>query len=205
MTKRSIPSGLLAVILATAAIMVPVVPVRAAPVAVTRFHTPESLGALGHGAVTLSAGAGIDPVNLETQVWLEAVARELAALGFGAATPNAADIVAEVRFESESTQTGAQRRGPVSVGVGGSTGGYHSGVGLGLGFSFGGGPRQIVWQRLAVTLRERATGKALWEGRAEARESAKSPQVQVAAAAPRLAHALFAGFPGTSGATISVK
>jgi hypothetical protein len=178
---------------------------HAAPVEVTRFHTAESLATLGHGAVTVSAAAGLDPASLETQAWTAAVGRELAGLGFGAATPNAADIVAEVRFEREVSQSGQQRRGPVSVGLGGSTGGRHSGIGLGLGFTLGGGPRETAWQRLSVTLRERATGKPLWEGRAENTESAKSPRVQVAEAAPRLAHALFAGFPGTSGATISVK
>lgn len=196
---------LFAASLVLCAFALPPAPALAAPVEVTRFHAGEALAALSHGAVTLDAAAGIDPGSLETRTWIEAVGRELSALGFGAATPNAADIVAEVRFEREESGDGQRRRGPVSVGVGGATGGHHSSVGLGLGFSLGGGPRATVWQRLSVTLRERATGKALWEGRAENSESARSPRAQVVQAAPRLAHALFTGFPGTSGATISIK
>ena len=89
--------------------------------------------------------------------------------------------------------------------MGGSTGGWHSGVGLGVGFSLGGGPRERVHTLLAVTLRDRASGRSLWEGRAENVESAKAREAGADLAATRLAHALFAGFPGTSGGTVSAR
>ena len=151
-----------------------------------------------------TAAPGTDPNSLETRVWLNAVEAELAALKFGTATPGAADAVAEVRVERDVQRTERQR-GPVSVGVGGSTGGWHSGVGLGLGFNLGGGPKARVYTRLVVTIRSRATGLSLWEGRAENVENEKAKSAAVDQAAPRLAHALFSGFPGTSGATITVK
>jgi hypothetical protein len=112
--------------------------------------------------------------------------------------------VAEVRVERE-VQRAERQRGPVSVGVGGSTGGWNSGVGLGVGFNLGGGPKARVYTRLVVTIRSRATGLSLWEGRAENVEREKAKDAGVDRAAPRLAHALFSGFPGTSGATITVK
>ena len=59
--------------------------------------------------------------------------------------------------------------------------------------------------RLAVRIRDRKTGEALWEGRAENVENEKAKSAAVDQSAPRLAHALFSGFPGTSGATITVK
>jgi len=179
-------------------------PVLAAPVEVTRFHTPESISALGRGAVAVVLPQGEDPASLESRVWLEAVQRELATLGFGGATPGAADRIAEVRVDRH-TERSEGRRGPVSVGVGGSTGGWHSGVGLGVGFNLGGGPKERVYTRLSVTIRDRVTGQSLWEARAENVEKAKSPAAGVDVAAPRMAKALFAGFPGTSGATITVK
>ncbi len=179
-------------------------PALAAPVEVTRFHTAESVASLGRGAVAVVSPQGEDASSLENRVWLEAVQRELMVQGFGGATPGAADRIAEVRVERR-TERSEGRRGPVSVGVGGSTGGWSSGVGLGVGFNLGGGPKERTWTRLSVTIRDRATGTSLWEARAENVEKAKSRQASADQAAPRMAKALFAGFPGTSGATITVK
>ncbi|KUR72364.1 hypothetical protein AQZ52_03630 [Novosphingobium fuchskuhlense] len=187
-----------------AALALVAAPALAAPVEVTRFHTPESITALGRGAIAVVAAPGMDAASLETNTWLRAVEAELSALRFGTATPGAADATAEVRVEREVQRTERQR-GPVSVGVGGSTGGWNSGFGLGLGFSLGGGPKTRVITRLVVTIRSRATGLSLWEGRADNTEREKSKAASVDQAAPRLAHALFSGFPGTSGATITVK
>lgn len=179
-------------------------PALAAPVEVTRFHTPDSITSLGRSAVAVVAAPGTDAASLETRVWLQAIEAELAALKFGTATAGAADAVAEVRVEREVQRTERQR-GPVSVGVGGATGGWNSGVGLGLGFNLGGGPKARVYTRLVVVIRSRATGLSLWEGRAENIENEKAKSAAIDQAAPRLAHALFSGFPGTSGATITVK
>jgi len=191
-----------------AALALMATPVLAAPVEVTRFHTPESLTTLGRSAVAVIAVPGTDPASLETRVWLQAVEAELAALRFGTATAGAADAIAEVRVEREVQRTAddtGRQRGPVSIGVGGSTGGWNSGVGLGLGFNLGGGQKARIHTRLVVVIRSRATGLSLWEGRVENVEREKSKAASVDVAAPRLAHALFSGFPGTSAATITVK
>ena len=181
-------------------------PVLAKPAAVdvTRFHTAQTPPRLKGAAVIVEAASGSDPASLENRVWLDAVQRELFASGFGSATPGAADAIAEVMVERQVLKRERQR-GPVSVGVGGSTGSYGGGVGLGLGFNLGGGPKDEVLTRLSVRIRDRRTGEALWEGRAENRENAKASEAAPAIAAPRLAHALFSGFPGTSGDTITVK
>lgn len=204
-----LPMKRLAATLALAALalspaLVPVALARPAPVQVTRFHTPETLARLRGVAAIVEPAPGSDPRSLEDKVWLTAVQRELGAQGFGFATPGATDVVAEVLVERE-VQKRERTRGPVSVGVGGSTGSFGSGLGLGLGFNLGGGPKDFVATRLSVRIRDRRTGEALWEGRADNRESAKAPEAAIAEAAPRLARALFAGFPGTSGETITVK
>lgn len=180
----------------------------AAPVEVTRFSSDVSLAKLGHGAavavVSTGGPQGGDPQSLVDQPWLLAVQHEVAGLGFGAATPGAADVVAEVEVSQDQIETGGGR-GPVSVGLGGATGGRHSSVGLGLGFTLGGGPRGLEATRLRVILRDRASGEPLWEGRAENSEKAGSREASADQLAPLMAHALFAGFPGKSGDTISVK
>ena len=196
MTRRSLLAALALVAAAPSAI--------AAPVEVTRFHTPDSLVTLGRTAVAVVAAPGSDAASLETRVWLQAVEAELAALHFGSATPGAADCYAEVRIDLQ-VQRSERRRGPVSVGVGGSTGGWNSGVGLGVGFNLGGGPRTLVVTHLAVTIRSRATGQALWEARADNTEKEGAKTASVDQTATRMTRALFSGFPGTSGATITVK
>ena len=194
-------------------------PALAAPIEVTRFHTPETIASLGRGAVVVIAAPGEDAGSLETGAWLAAVQRELTAMGFAASTPGAADGIAEVRIERQNRRDEAPRQGPVSVGVGGATGGWNSGLGLGIGLNLGGGSRQYVSTRLSVVIRDRVSGKALWEGRAENTERTKARASAVGAgtgagtgtgagadmAAARMTKALFSLFPGTSGETIRVK
>lgn len=194
----------LAVAIALSAMVATPALAKSAPVEVTRFHTAQTLPRLKGAAVIVEVAPGGDPASLENQIWLTAVQKALTANGFGSATPGAADAVAEVRVYREVQQRERQR-GPVSVGVGGATGSYGGGVGLGLGINLGGGPKAFVVTQLSVRLRDRRTGEALWEGRAENRENAKAKEADPAMAAPRLTHALFSGFPGTSGETITVR
>ena len=189
---------------ALAALIATPLAAKPAPVDVTRFHTAQTLPRLKGAAVIIEMAPGSDPASLEDGLWREAVARELTAAGFGSATPGAADGIAQVMVERETIRR-ENRREPVSVGVGGQTGGWGSGLGVGLGFNLGGGPKDVVLTRLSVRIRDRVSGEALWEGRAETRDNAKAKEAAPALAAPRLANALFAGFPGTSGETITVK
>jgi hypothetical protein len=177
-------------------------------VEVTRFYTPETLARLGAGPVQVVAAPGIDGASLETRAWLDAVARELAARGFVPAQGEATPRIAEVRLTRDAVAV-VRERSPISVGVGGSVGGgggyygrHRGGLGVGLG---GGRPRDLVESELSVTIRDRATGLALWEGRSSTRTAAGSRHAEPARLAARLAHALFAGFPGRSGETIQAR
>ena len=186
----------------------------AAPVEVTRFHTPTTLAQLGPGWVEVVPAAGIDARSLETRAWLDAVARELAAQGFAASAPQpGVGRIAEVRLTRDAVP-GSERRGggssvSVGIGTGGGGGWYgggsHVGLGVGLGFPLGGGRshRGDIENQLSVTIRDKASGAPLWEGHSNlrtAQRDADRPET-----ASRLAHALFSGFPGKSGQTIEVK
>ena len=90
-------------------------------------------------------------------------------------------------------------------GVGGSTGSYSSGVGLGLGLDISAlGNKDRVETTLSVRLLRRADNLVIWEGRAEQSAGASSPAAQPGIAASKLAAALFADFPGKSGETVTV-
>ena len=201
---------------ATAALIAMSHPAIAAErIEVTRFHTPATLAQLGPGWVEVVPAAGFDPRSLETRAWLDAVARELAAQGFAASAPQpSVGRIAEVRLTRDAVP-GSERRGggsSVSVGIGGgSGGGWHRGggsvgLGVGIGFPLGGNRSQgkpDVESELSVTIRDKATGAPLWEGQSSLRTAQREADKPETAA--RLAHALFAGFPGKSGETIEVK
>jgi hypothetical protein len=195
-----------------AAAVLPAAPALAAPVEVTRFHTAETLARLHRQPVAVLAAPGSDPASLEQRLWLDAVARAVAAQGFAATAPASAPLLAEVRvFRDVSERRGGGGSPSVSVGVGaGSGGGWRggSGVGLGVGLGLGlggGGRRQQVVTELSVTFRDPATRAPLWEGRAVTEARAGSRGADPARTADRLARALFAGFPGRSGETIEVR
>jgi len=58
---------------------------------------------------------------------------------------------------------------------------------------------------MQVQIKRRSDGTAIWEGRAMTEAKGQSPDASPQAAVAKLAHAMFAGFPGESGKTISVK
>lgn len=173
------------------------------PVSVTRF-TGQQPAQLGQGTIAVRAAPGEPGGTLEFSQWEQAVSAELATLGYRVTSGGAAAQVAEVRVD-RFTDAPQGRRGPVNVGVGGSTGSYGSGVGMGVGIDLSGPPPEVTGNQLGVTIRDNATGQALWEGRAEFSASTNSDYASAQAAAQKMAAALFAGFPGESGETIEVR
>ena len=174
------------------------------PVEVTRFHVPE-LATLGRGAIAVEPAPGQNGESLEFRSYAEAVARQLVLLGYSEAPAGATSPqVASLRIARQSLRP-ERARGPVSVGVGGQAGSYGSGVGLGIGIDLSGPPPEQVETLLGVTIRDRASGKALWEGKASFAVRAASPLATTQLGAAKLAEALFGGFPGASGETIRVK
>ena len=172
------------------------------PVQVTRFHAPD-VSPLGKGAIAVEPAPGSDSASLEWQTYSAAVIRQLQLLGYTEARPGSGGQVALVSVSRRTIEP--QARSPVSVGVGGSTGTYGSGVGLGLGINLSPKPAAQVATDLSVSIRDRTSGVTLWEGRATFTVSSKSPMAGTALGAPKMSAALFAGFPGQSGATIEVK
>lgn len=168
---------------------------------VTRYHLGQPVPAGDVAVEPLTGGA---TASLEYRAYADAVAAELARIGFapGAEGSNS-HYVAGVSFVRASR--GTVRTPPkFSIGLGG--GSYGGGVGLGGGISTGIGSRtrELLVSELAVQLRRRSDGTVVWEGRAQRQGLSGRDEDQPAATAGRLANALFRGFPGESGITISV-
>jgi hypothetical protein len=174
------------------------------PIEVTRFHVPDT-ARLGTGPIAVVAAPGMNTGSIELKTFEEAVARELQRAGYAdTAGGSAAPQVAEVRLDRRTWQP-ERSRSPVSVGLGGSTGSYGSGVGMGLGIDLSGRPPRQTETLLGLVIRDRASGTVLWEGRASFTVRADSPLATTPLGAAQMAAALLGGFPGRSGETVLVK
>lgn len=174
---------------------------RAAPVDVTRYHLSQPIPA-GTVAVQPMNGGSAGP---EAQLYVDAVTASMGSLGFTPATDSArSDYLATVDFRR--TDRGQIRtRPPLTIGIGG--GSYGGGVGVGAGTSVGIGSktRTVYASELAVQLRRRGDNTVIWEGKAMTETLGAADGTQPTDTATKLANALFKGFPGQSGITITVK
>lgn len=168
------------------------------PVEVTRFHLGQPISPGGVRAIPIG---GLDGASIEFRTYAIAVGRELARLGFQDAD---GPYLAEVGY-ARDTRERLARQSPVTIGIGGGSFGGSVGIGVGTSFGVGGdGSRADIVSRLEVRLKRRSDQTVVWEGRAQTQAPANSPAAQPGLAAEKLARALFAGFPGESGRTITV-
>lgn len=182
-----------------ALLVLPACTAKLPPVEVTRFHVSE---AIAPGAVVTGPIAGTDGGTMEFRTYALAVSRELARVGFaeGANAP----YTAEIGYSRDARERLA-KRSPVTIGIGGGSFGSHVGVGLGTSFGLGGDKsKQDIVSRLEVRLKRNADGAVVWEGRAQTEAPSNAPAAQPGLAADKLSRALFDGFPGESGKTITV-
>lgn len=174
------------------------------PVEVTRFVSDRP-AALGQGPIHVHFPDEMSNLGAKT-AFRNAVEAELRSLGYDVVAQEGAGVqVATVRTSRSPFAAASQsRRGPVSVGVGGSTGSYGSGVGLGVGINLGGNrsaPSAVSELSIRITDDRVET---LWEGRAEIATSVDSPYSDVDASARALAAALLRDFPGGNGETVTI-
>lgn len=174
----------------------------ATPVRVTRFHFNAPIE---RSSVTVEPIAGTDPASLETRLYADAVRAEMLRQNFlpeQQGTPSA--LLATVTVQRQVRDLGTAPP-PVSIGIGGGSFGGGVGGGGSIGFGVGKGRhREAYVTRLEVQLR-RPDRTVIWEGRAESEVDSRARDAQPAVLAEKMARALFRGFPGESGRTISVR
>lgn len=174
------------------------------PVEVTRFVAQNPAG-LGQGPIVVYF-----PDEVSNQVartaFKTAIEDELRKLGYTIVAQEGAGIqVAAVRTTRNPIAAIEDRSGPVSVGIGGQTGSFGSGFGMGVGINLGGGRESAsVMSELSVRITG-ADGTTLWEGRAQIATGVKSPYSPVAVSARTLAAGLFKDFPGGNGETVTIS
>lgn len=177
-------------------------PAYVSPVEVTRFVGTSDAG-LAQGTIMIVPAPGLNPDTLEYDFYRAAVQLELEQLGYRVVTQGAAQV-AELGF-AERTGKAGENGGPVSVGVGGSTGSFGSGLGVGIGLDLTPRPADQISTILTLAISASEGGVNLWEGRAAMTATVNSDFAPSDARAGKLADALFADFPGNSGETVIVE
>ena len=168
---------------------------------VTRFHLNQPIAP---GEISVEPMMGADRGSAEFQTYANIVAAQLAKIGFREAPGlSKSEQVAVVQVDRAFFD--GPPRSSFSIGLGAGSYGWHGGAGGSVGTTFAGKPTQNVSTRLIVQIRRRSDGTTIWEGRAETSARFGTPESQPAAAVERLASAMFQGFPGVSGRTITVK
>ena len=170
-------------------------------VQVTRFHLNQPIAA---GQITVEPMMAADRNSPEFQTYANVVGGELAKIGFTEA-PGLAKSEQVAVIQVDRAFFDGPPKSSFSIGIGGGSYGWHGGAGGSVGTTFAGKPTQNVATRLVVQIKRRSDGTTIWEGRAETTAHFGSPESQPAAAVQHLASAVFQGFPGVSGRTISVK
>jgi len=182
------------------------------PVQVTRFHLAQPI-APGSFAVETAPmagpGAPMTDDSLELSTYNDIVAGELTHIGFTRAPDVASsELVVTVSVDRGARPDPRPQGAALSVGIGGASFGRHSAIGgdVGTTVPIGGNQQHfLVGTRMRVQIKRRSDGTAIWEGRAMTETGGQSRDASPQAAAAKLAHALFTGFPGESGRSITVK
>lgn len=175
------------------------------PVEVTRFRVDD----VGRGTITLIPANG-DSESLEFRAYADAVGDALSKQGYTVvARGKSAAFVAVVDIRADKRTVRSQSPISIGLGAGGETGGYRGGgVGIGGGISFPigrGRTRDQVLTTLSVKINTAQDNQGVWEGRATTQEVRPTGTGNANLTSAKLAAALFTGFPGESGRTITVK
>ena len=199
---------------------------REGRVDVERFPAADAVLLLGHGAIAVASapapGASpqtdAEPADAPTMapsiihgddltdsreqaVYEAAVIDRLAKAGYDTANPSTtAGQLAELHMTHTLLVPQEQKHSPVSgeVAMGASNRGSMMGLGINIDLSK---PRAALMStQLTLSIRDRASGRPLWEGRASIATREGDAHWSDQKIAARLAAALFAGFP-TAGAS----
>jgi hypothetical protein len=174
------------------------------PTEVTRFRAD----AVERGTISLVPEEGITD-GPAFQSYARAVGDALTAEGYTVVPPGAAStFVARIGFRSDTRSVRGPAPFTLGLGVGGGSYGRGGGVDAGVSGGIPIGKREMrddTAATLSVRINRRAGDLGVWEGNAQTRLIRRAGTGDAHAVAAKLATALFKGFPGESGRTITVK
>lgn len=171
------------------------------PVDVIRYNLGEPIQP---GTFTVEPLRTTPTISTEYQAYADATAEALGGRGFSRVPDGTtSQYLLEVAFARGDAGT-VRTRSPVSIGLGGVSGGLGGAVGGGISTALGGSTRRLVATELTAKLRRRVDSTVIWEGTARTQGTLPETPAASQAEADRLADALFRDFPGQSGITTTV-
>ncbi len=173
------------------------------PTEVTRFRAD----AVERGTISLAPEEG--NAGPAFQAYAAAVGDALTAQGYTVVPPGAGSAyVARIGFASDTRSVRGPAPFTLGLGVGGGSYGRGGGVDAGVSGGIPIGKRELrddTTATLSVRINRRAGDLGVWEGRAQTRLIRRAGTGDAGVVPAKLAKAMFTGFPGESGRTITVK
>jgi len=170
---------------------------REGRVSVDRFLAPDAGAALKQAHIAVVAAPGGSGDQREGATFEAAVIDQLAKAGYDTINPDPqGGLVTEVRTARDVVEPEETKHSPVSGEMEAGVSNRGSMLGMALNVDLSKPRKALVNTRLEITIRDRASGKALWEGRADIVTREGDSHWSDTAVAGRLAGALFDHFPG---------
>ena len=166
-------------------------------VEVIAWRTADAPDLLGKGRIVVSrmAGDAGDNEDGKLPVYEAAVIDELARRGYDTATAHDPGQIAEIGVSHSVAVPEEAPRKKVSGAMSTTVSNRGSGFGLALAVDLTKPAKAIVATRLDLRIRDKATGRVLWEGHAEGEAREEDGGINNSAMAARLATALLKRFP----------
>lgn len=174
------------------------------PTEVTRYRADT----VERGTISLAPEEGMND-GPAFQNYAAAVGDALTTAGYTVVAPGGdSTFIARIGFQADTRSVRGPAPFTLGLGVGGGSYGRGGGVGGGVsgGIPIGKGElRDDTAATLSVRINRRAGDLGVWEGRAQTRLIRRAGTGEANAVPAKLAKAMFTGFPGESGRTITVK
>lgn len=164
-----------------------------------RFLADGAIPLLGHGRITLRTMPGTTASDREQATFEAAVVDQLAKAGYDTTGPDGdGGQIVEITVVRDQLEPAEEKRNPISGSATMGVSNYGSMMGLSLAYDATKPRGALVMTNMEIRIRDRASGKALYEARARiaTREGTKAASDD--AVSVRLAGALFERFPSSS-------
>ncbi len=170
---------------------------REGKVSVDRFVAPDVGSGLKLAHIAVVADPGGTGDEREAATFEAAVVDQLAKAGYDTINPDPrGGLITEVHTGRDVVEPEEERHSPVSGEMEAGVSNRGSGFGLGLSVDLSKPRKALIDTRLEARIRDRASGKVLWEGRADIITREGDSHWTNTAVAGRLAGALFEHFAG---------
>lgn len=179
---------------------------REGKVDTAQFMADDAGDQLGKGSISVAPNPDRPGDTRDAATYESAVIDQLIKAGYNTQVKDEDSAqIAQLRIVRDVLMPEEGKRKPVSGEMMVGTGTYGSSVGMAVAVDLSKPLKALVSTRLEARVIDRATGKALWEGRAEMASREGDSRWSEQAIATKLAAALFAQFPSDSAKQLSAR